>query len=80
LNFNIVLTSLLRRFSEAGVEVVLSGEFALSTLAVFRFTAVLDFVILEEGVRTLEGIMTEFGCEKQNFSNTEILSYVLPLE
>lgn len=41
MNFKATLTELLRRFSDDGVEVVLSGGVALSTMGVFRFTAYL---------------------------------------
>ncbi len=48
MNFKIVLKNLLSRFSEAGVDVALSGGLALSTMGIFRFTRDVDFVILEE--------------------------------
>jgi predicted nucleotidyltransferase len=80
MNFKTVLTTLLRRFSESGIEAVLSGGFALSTLGVFRFTKDIDFVIPAEFVPVVEAIMTELGYEKQDFSNAEILSYVSPLK
>jgi len=74
------LQNLLRRFSEAGVEVALSGGLALSTMGVFRFTKDVDFVTLEECAGTVEKIMTELGYEKQDFSSAEILSYISPLK
>jgi predicted nucleotidyltransferase len=80
MNFKVVLQNLLRRFSEAGVEVVLSGGLALSTMGVYRFTRDIDFVVLEEWAGAVETIMTELGYEKQDFSTIEILSYVSPLK
>jgi len=80
MNFRVVLQNLLRRFSEAGVEVALSGGLALSTMGVFRFTKDVDFVTLEECAGTVEKIMTELGYEKQDFSSAEILSYISPLK
>jgi hypothetical protein len=50
MNFKVVLKTLLAHFSEADVEVALSGELALSTMGVFRSTRDLDFVVLEERV------------------------------
>jgi predicted nucleotidyltransferase len=80
MNFKAILKMLLRRFSEAGVEVALSGGLALSTMGVFRFTKDIDFVVLEEWVGAVEEIMKELGYEKQDFSSTEILSYISPLK
>jgi len=37
MNFKEVLTVLLKRFADAGVEPALSGGLALSTMGVFRF-------------------------------------------
>jgi hypothetical protein len=54
MNFKVVLQNLLRRFSEAGVEVALSGGLALSTMGVFRFTKDIDFVVLEEWLRDVD--------------------------
>jgi hypothetical protein len=61
MNFKAILKMLLRRFSEAGVEVALSGGLALSTMGVFRFTKDIDFVVLEEWVGAVEEIMKELG-------------------
>jgi predicted nucleotidyltransferase len=80
MNFKAILKMLLRRFSEAGVEVALSGGLALSTMGVFRFTKDIDFVVPEECVGTVEEIMKELGYEKQDFSSAEILSYISPLK
>ncbi|MCU0591631.1 MAG: nucleotidyltransferase [Desulfobacterales bacterium] len=80
MNFKVVLQNLLRRFSEAGVEVALSGGLALSTMGVFRFTKDIDFVVLEESAGAVEKIMTALGYEKQGFSSAEILSYISPLK
>jgi predicted nucleotidyltransferase len=80
MNFKAILKMLLRRFSEAGVEVALSGGLALSTMGVFRFTKDIDFVVPEEWVGTVEEIMKELGYEKQDFSSAEILSYISPLK
>ena len=76
MNFKVILKDLLSRFSEAGVEVALSGGLALSTMGVFRFTKDIDFVVLEERVEAVDRIMVEFGYERQGFSTEEIVSYV----
>ena len=80
MNFKVILKDLLSRFSEAGVEVALSGGLALSTMGVFRFTKDIDFVVLEERVEAVDRIMIEFGYERQGFSTEEIVSYVSPLK
>jgi len=80
MNFKVILKNLLSRFSEAGVEVALSGGLALSTMGVFRFTKDIDFVVLEEWVKIVDRIMVEFGYEKQGFSTEEIVSYISPLK
>jgi predicted nucleotidyltransferase len=80
MNFKTVLQSLLRRFSEAGIEAALSGGFALSTMGIFRFTKDVDFLVLAESVPAVEAVMAELGYEKQDFSSAEILSYRSPLK
>jgi len=80
MNFKVILKNLLGRFSEAGVEVALSGGLALSTMGVFRFTKDIDFVVLEEWVEVVDRIMVELGYEKQGFSTEEIVSYISPLK
>ena len=80
MNFKVILKNLLSRFSEAGVEVALSGGLALSTMGVFRFTKDIDFVVLEEWVEIVDRIMVELGYEKQGFSTEEIVSYISPLK
>jgi predicted nucleotidyltransferase len=80
MNFKVILKNLLSRFSEAGVEVALSGGLALSTMGVFRFTKDIDFLVLEEWVEIVDRIMVEFGYEKQGFSTQEIVSYISPLK
>ena len=78
--FKVILKDLLSRFSEAGVEVALSGGLALSTMGVFRFTKDIDFLVLEEWVEIVDRIMVELGYERQGFSTEEIVSYVSPLK
>ena len=78
MNFKAILKNLLSRFSEAGVEVAISGGLALSTMGVFRFTKDIDFVVLEEWVEIVDRIMVEFAYEKQSFSTEEIVSYISP--
>ena len=80
MNFKVILKNLLSRFSEAGVEVALSGGLALSTMGVFRFTRDIDFVVLEEWVEAVDRVMVELGYEKQGFSTQEIVSYISPLK
>ena len=52
MNFKVILKNLLGRFSEAGVEVALSGGLALSTMGVFRFT--MDMNLVREYFRLFE--------------------------
>ena len=52
MNIKVILKNLLYRFSEAGVEVVLSGGLALSTMGVFRFT--MDMNLVREYFRLFE--------------------------
>lgn len=80
MNFKVVLKTLLARFSEAGIEVALSGGFALSTMGLFRFTKDIDFVAPEEMMDTIDQIMVELDYEKQDFSTKEIVSYFSPLK
>jgi hypothetical protein len=80
MNFKVVLKTLLDRFSEAGVEVALSGGFALSTMGLFRFTKDIDFVAPEEYMDAIDRIMTDLDYEKQDFSTKEIVSYFSPLK
>jgi hypothetical protein len=80
MNFKVTLAELLKRFSAAGVEVVLSGGLALSTMGIFRFTKDIDFVVLQESTDAVDGIMKNLGYEMQNFSSAEIRSYLSPLK
>ena len=75
-----VLKMLMEKFHATGVEFVLSGGLALSTMEVIRFTKDADFIVHEEDKEKVERIMTEFGYEKQKFSTDEIVSYWSPLK
>jgi predicted nucleotidyltransferase len=80
MNFKVVLKTLISRFHEAGVEFALSGGLALSTMGLFRLTKDIDFVVLEDAMTAVDGIMAELGYEKQDFSTEEIVSYFSPLK
>jgi hypothetical protein len=71
---------LMEKFRAEGIDFVLSGGFALCTMEVVRFTRDIDFIIHEKDKDAVDGIMTELGYEKQDFSTNEIVSYWLPLK
>jgi hypothetical protein len=75
-----VLKMLMEKFRAEGIDFVLSGGFALSTMEVIRFTRDIDFIIYEKDKDAVDGIMTELGYEKQDFSTDEIVSYWSPLK
>jgi len=75
-----LLKVLMERLRAAGIEFVLSGGLALSTMDVVRFTKDIDFIIYEEDQKKVEQIMVECGYEKQTFSTDEIVSYWSPLK
>lgn len=80
MTLEIVLKMLMEKFRAAGIDFVLSGGLALSTMEVIRFTRDIDFIIHEEDKGKVETIMTEFGYERQAFSTDEIVSYWSPLK
>jgi hypothetical protein len=80
MNFKEVFQVLLKRFADAGVEPALSGGLALSTMGVFRFTRDIDFLLPAENADAVDHIMDDLGYEKQDFSNSEIVSYRSPLK
>ncbi len=75
-----VLKMLMEKFHAAGIDFVLSGGLALSSMDVVRFTKDIDFIVHEEEKEKVENIMTESGYEKQKFSTDEIVSYWSPLK
>ncbi len=80
MKLEIVLKILMEKLCAAGIDFVLSGGLALSTMEVSRFTRDIDFIIREEDKEKVEAIMTELGYERQAFSTDEIVSYWSPLE
>ena len=80
MNLEHVLKMLMERFHSQGIDFVLSGGLALSTMDVIRFTRDIDFIIYEEDKEAVESIMTELGYEKQKFSTDEIVCYWSPLK
>ncbi|MBC8466740.1 MAG: nucleotidyltransferase [Deltaproteobacteria bacterium] len=80
MKFEYVLKMLMERFRAEGIDFVLSGGLALSTMDVVRFTKDIDFIVYEQDKKAVEIIMTEFGYEKQDFSTNEIVSYWSPLK
>ncbi len=48
MNLKEVLKILLLRFKDKGIDLVLSGGLALSTMGIFRFTKDIDFLVYEE--------------------------------
>jgi len=79
-NFKATLKNLIERFAANGIDVALSGGLALSTMGVSRFTKDIDFVVAEEAVPAVDRIMASLGYEKQDFSTSEIISYLSPLK
>ena len=80
MNLKEVLKILLSRFKDKGIDLVLSGGLALSTMGIFRFTKDIDFLVYEESKDQIDDIMTGLGYKKQVFSNEEIFSYLSPLK
>lgn len=80
MNLKEVLKTLIAKFNEQEIDVVLSGGLALSTMNISRFTQDIDFLVSEESRRNIHKIMTDLGYELQEFSSDEILSYLSPLK
>ncbi len=80
MNLKEVLNILISKFNEQGVNYILSGGMALSTMDVFRFTKDIDFLIYEESKNSVHKIMVDLGYERQDFGSNEILSYWSPLK
>ena len=79
MNLKEVLKTLIAIFNEQKIDFVLSGGLALSTMNIFRFTKDIDFLIFEESREKVHEIMIKLGYELQDFSSTEIISYLSPL-
>lgn len=79
MNLKEVLKTLIAIFNEQKIDFVLSGGLALSTMNIFRFTKDIDFLIFEEAREKVHEIMIKLGYELQDFSSTEIISYLSPL-
>jgi predicted nucleotidyltransferase len=79
-NLKEVLKILISRFQNKGIDFVLSGGLALSTMGIFRFTKDIDFLVYEESKKTIHDIMTDLGYQKQDFSTEEIFSYWSPIK
>lgn len=80
MKFEEVLSSLISRFNEAGIDFVLCGGLALATMNIFRFTKDIDFLILDESKERVHDIMISLDYQLQDFSNNEIRSYFSPLK
>ena len=80
MNLKEVLKTLIAKFNKQKIDFVLSGGLALSTMNIFRFTKDIDFLILEESREKVHEIMINLGYEPQDFSSTEIISYLSPLK
>ena len=76
MNLKEVLKTLIVRFHEQKIDLILSGGLALSTMNIFRFTKDIDFLVFEESRATIHEIMTDLGYELQDFSSDEIISYL----
>jgi hypothetical protein len=79
-NLKEVLKILISRFQNKGIDFVLSGGLALSTMGIFRFTKDIDFLIFEESKKSIHDIMTDLDYQKQDFSTEEIFSYWSPIK
>ena len=80
MNLKEVLKTLIAKFHERKIDLILSGGLALSTMNIFRFTKDIDFLVSEESKTTIHKIMTDLGYELQDFSSDEIKSYVSPVK
>ncbi len=80
MNLKEVLAILIKKFQERGIDFLLSGGLALSTMNIFRFTKDIDFLVYEESKSDIHKIMSDLGYELQDFSSNEILSYWSPLK
>lgn len=80
MNLKEVLKTLIVRFHEQKIDLILSGGLALSTMNIFRFTKDIDFLVFEESRATIHEIMTDLGYELQDFSSDEIISYLSPVK
>lgn len=79
MNLKEVLKTMIAKFDEQKIDFVLSGGLALSTMNIFRFTKDIDFLIFEDTREKVHEIMIKLGYELQDFSSTEIISYLSPL-
>jgi hypothetical protein len=80
MNLKEVLKILIYRFQKDNIDFVLAGGLALSTMGIFRFTKDIDFLVSEEAKDKIDDIMKDLSYEKQDFSNEEIFSFLLPLK
>jgi predicted nucleotidyltransferase len=80
MNLKEVLKTLISKFHERKIDLILSGGLALSTMNIFRFTKDIDFLVFEESRATIHEIMTDLGYELQDFSSDEIISYLSPVK
>ena len=80
MNLKEVLKTLIARFHERNIDLILSGGLALSTMNIFRFTKDIDFLVFEESRAAIHEIMTDLGYELQDFSSDEIISYLSPVK
>jgi hypothetical protein len=80
MNLKEVLKTLIAKFHERKIDLILSGGLALSTMNIFRFTKDIDFLVSEESRATVHEIMTDLGYELQEFSSDEIKSYLSPVK
>ena len=79
MNLKEALKILIAKFNEQKIDFVLSGGLALSTMNIFRFTKDIDLLIFEKSREKVHEIMIKLGYELQDFSSTEIISYLSPL-
>jgi predicted nucleotidyltransferase len=80
MNLKEVLKILITRFQKNGIDFVLSGGLALSTMGIFRFTKDIDFLVNEDSKNEIHEIMTELGYQLQDFSNEDIFSNLSPIK
>ncbi len=79
MNLKEVLKTLVARLNEREVEFALSGELALNSMGIFRFTNHLDFLLEASHKDLADEVMRDLGCEMQDLSTQEIVSYLSPL-
>lgn len=79
MDFRAVLTNLLKRFEDRGIQYALMGGFALGLWGAGRSTVDLDFLVRREDMKETGEIMEELGYEVR-YQSDDVSQYISPLE